>query len=114
MKYPRAPVGKKRVYVDARNMVYIGYLTFDRRGEIWKTFEPAFSQYDSNGTVLRDDQGRPVWTWTHVHSHDVQSNRMSRFLQAKELPGGYKSEYNSGPRIYDRYLTRQAIRRFGT
>src|SRR5690606_26851471 len=35
--YPRAPVGKKRVWLDARNMVYIAYLTFDRKGELWKS-----------------------------------------------------------------------------
>ena len=111
--YPRAPVLKKRVFIDARNMMFIGCNTFDRRGELWKSFEPSFSQYSSNGTTHMDG-GHPAWSWTHVHSHDVQSNRMSRFLQAKEMPGGHKSEYNTGPDIYSRYLTPQAIRRFGT
>ncbi|MEM1141271.1 MAG: DUF1329 domain-containing protein [Pseudomonadota bacterium] len=111
--YPRAPVSKKRVYIDARNMMFIGYVTFDRRGEMWKTFEPSFSQYATNG-VVHNDGSHPAWSWTHVHSHDVQSNRMSRFVQARQLPGGHRSVYNMGPDIYSRYLTPQAIRRFGT
>ncbi len=111
--YPRAPVSKKRVYIDARNMMFIGYVTFDRRGEMWKTFEPSFSQYATNDAQLLDGD-HPAWSWTHVHSHDVQSNRMSRFLQAKQMSGGHKSVYNMGSDIYSRYLTPQAIRRFGT
>jgi len=51
---------------------------------------------------------------THVHSHDIQTNRMSRFVQAKKITGGFGPEYNIGPSIYDKYLTAQAIRRFGT
>lgn len=111
--YPRAPVGKKRVYIDVRNMMFVSYLTYDRRGEIWKSFEPAFSQYQDGDTTFMDGN-HPLWSWTHVHSHDVQTNRMSRFVQAKQITGGFGPEYNIGPSIYDRYLTAQAIRRFGT
>jgi hypothetical protein len=27
--------------------------------------------------------------WTHVHAHDLQSDRMSRFYCAQAVPGGY-------------------------
>lgn len=111
--YPRSPVSKKRLYIDARNMMFIGYVTFDRRGDLWKSFEPAFSEYVDGGTRVTDG-GRTAWSWTHVMSHDIQTNRMSRFVQAREIVGGVRSEYNQGPAIYDKYLTQQAIRRFGT
>lgn len=111
--FQRAPVGKKRIWIDTRNMMFVAYVTYDRRGEVWKTFEPAFSQY-VDGDVSHDINGHPNWTWTHVHSHDVQTNRMSRFVQAKEISGGIKSGYNAGTQIYDRYLTEQALRRIGT
>ncbi len=113
MGYPRAPVGKKRVYIGVRNMMFVSYLTYDRRGEIWKSFEPAFSQYQDGDTAYMDGS-HPLWSWTHVHSHDVQTNRMSRFVQAKQITGGFGPEYNIGPSVYDKYLTAQAIRRFGT
>tara|TARA_R110002110_G_scaffold119587_2_gene294249 strand:- start:75 stop:1439 length:1365 start_codon:yes stop_codon:yes gene_type:complete len=109
--YPRAPVSKKRVAIDTRNMMFVSYMTFDRRGEVWKSFEPAFSQYAGPaGTV--NDGAHPAWSWTHVHSHDVQTNRISRFIQAKEVTGGYKSAWNMGS-VYDEYMTIQAIRRLG-
>lgn len=111
--YPRAPVGKKRVWVDARNGVYIGYITYDRRGEVWKSFEPAYSQY-VDGDQKQMDGAHPAWSWTHVHSFDIQSKRMSRFVQAKQVKGGYKSSYDmAGVDVYNKYLTTQAIQRLG-
>lgn len=109
--YPRAPVGKKRVWIDARNMIYIGCHTYDRRGELFKSFEPAYSVYEKGD--LRDMTGDHVtWTWTGVHSHDVQTNRMSRFNQVKSIAGGVSSGRNIDG-LYEKYMTAQAIRRLG-
>lgn len=110
--YPRAPVSKKRVWIDTRNMMFIAYVTYDRRGELWKSFEPSFSQYVQGDTVKMDGD-HPVWSWTHVHTHDIQTNRMSRFYQAQEVRGGFYSGYNQGD-LYDRYMTVPAIRRLGS
>lgn len=110
--YPRAPVSKKRVYIDARNSMYVGNVTFDRRGDVWKSFEPSYSQLNKpNGTVMSGD--KPDWSWRTVMSHDIQTNRMTRFVQAKEIRGGIASGYNTGPDMYEKYLTVQAIRRLG-
>ncbi len=112
--YPRAPVGKKRVYIDVRNQMFVAYITFDRRGEMWKSFEPGFCQYIDGNTVQKDSAGNPIWSWTHVMTHDIQSNRMSRFVQAREVTGGYKSAYDDGGQdVYSKYLTSQAIQRLG-
>lgn len=46
--YPRAPVGKKRTWIDARNMLFQTMNTFDRRGAVWKQFEAAFGQYKND------------------------------------------------------------------
>ena len=110
--YPRAPVGKKRVYVDTRNMMFVAYLTYDRRGEMWKSFEPAFSLYETpNNKVMDGDHVH--WSWGHFTCHDIQSNRMSRALKAKKITGGYESGFNQGDGIHDQFLTIQAIRRLG-
>jgi hypothetical protein len=109
--YPRAPVGKKRVWLDARNMMYIGYHTYDRRGELFKSFEPIFSFYEKG--KLRDMTGKhTTWTWTGVHSHDIQANRMSRLNQVKTIVGGISSARNTEG-IYEKYLTEQALQRLG-
>lgn len=109
--YPRAPVGKKRVWVDTRNMMYIGYETYDRRGQLFKSFEPIFSEYEKGN--LRELTGKNhTWSWTALHCHDIQSNRMSRLNQVKQITGGIKSARNSEG-LYEKYLTEQAIARLG-
>ncbi len=110
--YPRAPVGKKRMYVDARNSMYVGYNTYDRRGEIWKSFEPSYSPYSKPDETVMDGN-HPAWSWRTVMSHDIQTNRMTRFAQVKEVRGGYRTDYAMGPEMYEKYLTVQAIRRLG-
>lgn len=113
--YPRAPVGKKRTWIDVRNGMYVAYVTYDRRGEIWKSFEPHYAQYSNDKMTVKDSSGHPSWSWVSVLSHDIQANRMSRFVQAKEVTGGYKSTYDTaGVDVYNKYLTVQAIQRLGT
>jgi hypothetical protein len=112
--YPRAPLSKKRTWVDVRNGMYVAYNTYDRRGEIWKTFEPHYAQYSNDKVTLKDETGHPVWSWVGVLSHDVQANRMSRFVQAKQVTGGYQSGWETGGvDVYNKYLTLQAIQRLG-
>ena len=137
--YPRAPLSKRRIYLDARNIEYPQAISFDRRGEIWKSFEPGFSQCktdpslakywmkgdvtSSGGTpsaggdheVLASD-GRPDWMWNWVISNDIQSKRVTRFWQAEHCKGGWKSVYDRED-PYDfisQYLTTSAMRRLGT
>lgn len=112
--YPRAPVGKKRVWIDTRNMEFIASHTYDRRGELFKSFEPIFSQYEKGNLRDMDHTGKnPTWSWTGVLCHDIQSNRMSRFSQAKEITGGIKSARNVEG-LYEKFLTEQAISRLGS
>jgi len=112
--YPRAPVGKKRTWIDVRNGMYIAYNTYDRRGEIWKSFEPHYALYSNDKTTIKDAAGHPIWSWTAVICHDVQANRLSRFFQAREVAGGYRSNWDaSGQDVYNKFLTVQAMQRLG-
>ncbi len=111
--YPRAPVGKKRTWIDVRNGMYIAYNTYDRRGEIWKSFEPQYALYSNDKETVKDASGHPVWSWVSVLIHDIQSNRVSRFVQAKQVAGGYRSNWDETPGVYDKFLTVQAIQRLG-
>ena len=45
--FPRAPLSKRRVYFDARNLMFPQAISYDRRSEIWKSFEPGFGQYQT-------------------------------------------------------------------
>jgi len=111
--YPRAPVGKKRVYVDLRNHMFIAYVTFDRRGEIWRSFEAGFGQRVKGDLVDNGHNGHPEWTFTYVHAHDVQTNRITRFNHPKAIKGGMASRFDfEGAK--SKYMTVQALRRLGS
>ena len=112
--YARSPYSKRRTYVDARNFVFPQMHTFDRRGELFKTGEPGFGQYKTaNNEVL--DKGRPAWSWTWYHSHDMQGRTMSRFSQVEEVAGGFSSSYDhQGEQYYNAFMTQAAMRRLGT
>ncbi len=110
VKYPRTPVGKRRTWLDARNGEFVRSVDYDRKGNIWKSWQAGFSKY----TGMKTGEGHEPWSWRWVLCHDIQSGRMSRFYQAKEVTGGYQSEWNtSGDDAYDKYLTTQAMRRLG-
>ena len=113
--YPRAPVGRKEVYVDVRNMMFTSQVTYDRRGSIWKQFEACFGQLKNDKDQVLAADGKPDWTWNFCHTHDIQSGRMTRLLQAKNLSSGYKSKYaTEGEDVYNKYLTASAMSRLGT
>jgi len=111
--FPRAPVSKKRVWLDVRNMAAIGYVTYDRRGELWRSFEIGFSQQKKGQIINPDSHGNPEWSWSYVHAMDVQTNRFTRFNHAQSVKGGLKTAFNTED-AYDKYLTIQAIRRLGS
>ncbi len=110
--FARAPYSKKRCYVDARNMIFPTFLTYDRRDQLFKAGEPGFGQYKTASNEVLDN-GKPAWSWTWYHSHDMQGRTMSRFCQVEEVQGGFRSVYNGGD-LYDSYMTPAAMRRLGT
>src|SRR3546814_12185699 len=60
--YPRAPVGKKRVWIDVRNQQFVAYITFDRRGEMWKSFELGWSRHQDGKAIVKDATGNSDWS----------------------------------------------------
>jgi hypothetical protein len=115
--YPRSPYGKALAYLDARSGNFVGYNTYDRRGQVWKSHEPAFSLCVDGDVTYKDAKGHIEWTWGCVHSHDIQANRMSRFYHAKQLPAGPRSVWgtpDTEAEYYQQWLTAQAMTRLGS
>ena len=115
--YPRAPVSKKRVGLDARNGMLVQYITFDRRGQLWKQVDAAFGPQRQGKFENKDRTGHVHWSWTNVHFHDIQSGRMDLFNHCKQIAGGYKSQYEAPggdeKAIVDKFCTQAAIARLG-
>lgn len=111
IKFPRAPVSKKRVWFDARNQVVVGMVTYDRNGLPFRSFDGAYSLYKKGDQVFMDGK-HPYWSWTHVTASDIQSGFITRLEQVRANETLHKSGAND-PAIYEKYLTQQALIRLG-
>jgi len=110
-KFPRAPISKKRVWFDARNQVVVGMVTYDRRGEPYRSFDGAYSLYESGSKKVMDGK-HPYWSWTHLTCSDIQTGRVTRLEQVQNIEGAHVSGAND-PTMYDKYLTQAALMRLG-
>jgi len=111
VKFPRAPVSTKDVWFDARTLLPLVMVSYDRRGKAYRSFDGSYASYD-NGDMKVMDGADPYWSWTVLHAHNIQTNRMTRIEQVKEIAGGHHMRVNDQD-VYDLYLTKTAIRRLG-
>ncbi|WP_028008029.1 DUF1329 domain-containing protein [Solimonas flava] len=109
--FPRAPVSKKRVWFDARTALPIAMVSYDRRGQPYRSFDGAYALYEDGGKSFKDG-AHPYWSWAHVHAYDIQSGRMTRLEQVRSVAGGHVTTVNDAA-IYERYLTNAALMRLG-
>ena len=86
--------GQGSEHDDARTGLPVCMVTYDRKGEMFKSFDGAYSVYDNKGRQVMDGKN-PYWSWTHVHAHDVQTNKMSRLKQVKKISGGHEMFVNA-------------------
>ena len=93
LKFPRAPISKKRVWFDARTMLPIAMVTYDRRGEVYHSFDGAYALYEAGGKSFMDGP-HPYWSWTHVHALYIRPNRMTRLEHLKTIDGGHATSPN--------------------
>jgi hypothetical protein len=112
VRFPRAPVSKKRVWFDARTLLPIAMVSFDRRGEPYRSFDGAYGLYDGKHRRVMDG-AHPYWSWAHVHAFDIQSGRMTRLEQVRAISGGHTTSVNDAA-VYDKYLTSAALMRLGS
>ncbi len=108
--HPGAPIGKKHVWFDARTGLPLVMVSYDRRGDIFRSFEGAYSVYDDGkGRVM--DGARPYWSWCLIHADNVQTGRMTRLEQLAGVPGHrmHVNDHN----IYEKYLPVSALQSRG-
>jgi hypothetical protein len=111
VKFPRAPVSKKRVWFDARTGLPVAMVSYDRRGQAYRSFDAAFSLYQRGDRQFLDG-AHPYWSWAHVHAFDLQTRAMTRLEQVRKV-SGHETIAND-PGMYDRYLTQSALSRLGS
>jgi len=109
--YPRAPISKKQVWFDARNQVVVGMVTYDRNNKPYRSFDGAYSLYESGDKKVMDGK-HPYWSWCHLTCSDIQTGRVTRLEQVKGIEGSHFSGAND-PKMFDKYLTQAALMRLG-
>lgn len=111
VSYPRSPVSRKQVWFDARTLLPLAMISYDRGGRPFRFFDGAYSVYDDGRSRVMDGS-HPYWSWTTLHAYNVQTRRMTRIEQVRAVRGGHCMLVND-PTIYERYLTVAAIQRLG-
>lgn len=111
--YANAPVSKRRVFIDARNMGVTQAITYDRHGEMWKGFETGAGQRKSGERAILTSDGRPEWSFNWLISHDVQSDLVTRVWQAEKCRGDWHTALDPDEDLMSKYMTRQALERLG-
>ena len=113
VKYPRAPVSKRRIYMDVRNMGAGMAISYDRSGNMWKGLEGGGGVAKTDTTELLAKDGRPEWSWWWAMSHDVKKNNVTRFHHANKCRGNYTSALDPEINIVQKYMTKTALQRLG-
>ena len=113
MGFPKAPVGKRRIYMDARNMGPGVATSFDRKGDIWKSLEGGGGLAEANGKRRTTKDGRTEWTWAWAMSTDVQTHSVSRFHHAEKCRGNGYSVLDPDDDLINAYMTKTALIRLG-
>jgi len=73
---------KTRVVRYAHTLLPIARVSYDRRGEPYRSFDGAYALYDVPGKSVMDG-AHPYWSWAHVHVFDIQTGRMTRLEQVR-------------------------------
>ncbi len=95
------------MWFDARTLLPVAMVSYDRRGDVFRSFDGAYALYEAGDQRVMDG-AHPYWSWGHVHAFDVQTGRMTRLEQVKSVGGGHRTLVND-PEIYERYLTKNAL-----
>jgi hypothetical protein len=111
--YPNAPVSKRRIFLDARNMGAVQSITYDRNGDMWKSFEGGGGQRIAGEQTMQTSDGRPEWSWCWGISHDIQRNNVTRFHHGKTCRGNWNSALDPNEDMVTEYMTQQALLRMG-
>ncbi len=114
VRFPRCPIGRKRIYLDART--YHPYCTnsFDRSGKLWYEYELGCAYYDKsdNGKDWSDNMPDKFWAWSFVNGYDVQGGSLVQLENVAKIVGGYTTTINN-PHTFEDFCTMDSLSRLG-
>jgi hypothetical protein len=113
VSYSKAPVSKRRIYMDARNMGPGVAITYNRKDEIWKGAEGGGGLLKTNSHEIKAKDGRTEWNWAWSMVNDMQTNTISRFHQAEKCRGNGRTEIDPDVDMVNKYMSKAGLLRLG-
>ena len=114
--YPNAPVGRKRIWFDARTLLPLMMMVYDREGRPWKGYGSSYAVYSKDGQTISElhpnQSNIPYWSWCSVYLHDLKTGQMTLASQIKQIAGGYSLRVND-PATYENFCTVSALQQLG-
>ena len=111
--YPRAPIGKKRIWYHAATLCPLTMISYDRQGKMWKQWEGGFDYYErkpgmqwTEGVLTTSGAGRTC-TRTISRATGCRASTTRR-----TVPGGYHATEDD-PRLFGDFCSMEALERLG-
>jgi hypothetical protein len=114
--YANAPMSKKRIWVDARTMVPVMMVLWDRDGRLWQGYAGSYSTYAKDGQVISGSYPNPdkvpYWAWCALSMHDMKTDEVTMMTHTKQITGGWTVKVND-PTAYEHFCTVEALQQLG-
>lgn len=105
--YTNCPYSKKLVWYDARTLVPLTMIAYDKSGEMMHQHEGGY------GMVAHPEPGgHPNWSFTYVLAMDMKSRKLTRIQLIPEATGGYRTMFDDSC-LFSGYCSLDALRRIG-
>ena len=114
--YPNAPIGKKRIWFDARTLLPMAMVAFDRAGRPARAYTLTFDLYSKDGQTISHTYPKPsnipFWAYSSGMYTDLTTGQVNLIQMPKQVAGGYALHVND-PTAYERYCTVEALQQLG-
>jgi hypothetical protein len=107
---------KKRTWVDARPLMPVVMVVWDRDGQLWKGYASSYDTYARDGQVISGSYPNPdkvpYWAWCALAMHDIKADQVTMGTHTKQISGGWSVKVND-PTAYDHFCTVEALQQLG-
>jgi hypothetical protein len=114
--YANAPLSRKRVWFDARTLMPMAMIGFDKAGQLTVGYTLLYDEFAKGDQFISHTFPKPskipYWGYTGGIYQNLGTNSINLMLQPREVSSGYTLRAND-PDAYSRYCTIDALPQLG-